>query len=134
MSLLYQGSTASMSFTGNGGANDTNIVTGLPLFSGWSSTTVSTWIKISSATANSWANNSCSHELLFKYRTIDIRICKTAGQLKLESTHSNGTAFGNRIQSTNSIPVGSWVHLASVHQGSTITQYINGVVAGSGYN
>jgi glucose/arabinose dehydrogenase len=125
------GNTTSIFLRGTNTSSDGYLATSLRLFNGWSSTTVSTWIKLSTTTVAGWSNNSCNHELLFKYRVIHLRLCKVSGQVKLESTHSNATPFGTRLQSTGNIPTNTWVHLASVHNGNTITQYINGQVAGT---
>jgi hypothetical protein len=71
--------------------------------------------------------------LLFKTRTLQTRIRKTTTGLKLVSTHGDGsTAFGTHIVSTVSIPTDTWVHIVTVHQGTTLTMYINGQLAGSG--
>ena len=55
-----------------------------------------------------------------------------SGELKFTSTHSDGSPFGSNITSTTSIPTGVWVQLVTVHQGTTVTLYINGQEAGSG--
>ena len=122
--------TASMRFVGAVGTylatNGTNIL------NAWPAATTSTWVKITAATANGWSNNSY-HALLFKYRVLQTRIQKTSTGLKLVATHSDGTnPFSAHITSTVAIPTDTWVNLVTVHQGTTVTLYINGQLAGSG--
>ncbi|MFA5853449.1 MAG: PQQ-dependent sugar dehydrogenase [Patescibacteria group bacterium] len=122
--------TASLKFNG---AVGTYIATnGTDLINGWSQATTSTWVKITSTTANAWTNNSY-HALLFKYRVLQTRIQKTSTGLKLVAAHSDAVnPFATHIVSTTSIPTDTWVNLVTVHQGNMVTLYINGQLAGSG--
>jgi glucose/arabinose dehydrogenase len=115
------------------GAVGTYLATnGSGILNAWPAATISTWVKITSTTANGWSNNSY-HALLFKYRTLQTRIQKTSTGLKFVATHGDGsTPFGTHIFSTIAIPTDTWVNLVTVHQGTTLTMYINGQLAGSG--
>lgn len=120
---------ASMNFTG---AVGTYVVAdGAQVFNGWTGGTTSVWVKIAGSTAGGWAMNSY-HALLYKYAVLQTRIVKTSTGLKLTATHSNGTAFQTDLVSTRPIPTDRWVHLATVHQGTTVTLYIDGQLAGTG--
>lgn len=121
--------TASLLF--NGAAGTYLATNGSQILNGWPAGTVSMWVRITSATANTWANNSY-HSLLFKYRILQTRIQKTSTGLKFVATHSDGTPFATHIVSSSTIPTDTWVNLVSVHQGNTVTMYINGQLAGSG--
>jgi PKD repeat protein len=106
-------------------------IAGDQVLSGWSNATAAIWVKVTSGTATSWAANS-SHTLLSKAAVLESRILKnSAGQLQFVVAHGDGTALGTAIVATAPIPVDSWVHLASVHQGTTLTLYVNGQAAGS---
>ncbi|MBI2037318.1 MAG: PQQ-dependent sugar dehydrogenase [Candidatus Magasanikbacteria bacterium] len=120
---------ASLSFNG---AVGTYLATdGTLIVNGWNQATVSTWVRITSTTYNSWSNNSY-HAQLFKYRILQTRLQKTSTGLKFVATHSDGTPFGTHIYSSSAIPLNTWVNLVSVHQGTNVTLYINGQLAGSG--
>jgi glucose/arabinose dehydrogenase len=121
---------ASLSFDG---ADATYVaVAGDQILNGWTSASFGVWVKIATTTATAWANNS-THTVMFKDGVIETQIVKDAGgQLRLVATHSDGTPFGARVTSTATISSNSWVHLATVHQGTTVTLYINGQAAGSG--
>jgi len=121
--------TSSISF--NGAAGTYIATNGTQILNAWPAATVSKWVRITSATANSWTNNSY-HALLFKYRVLQTRIKKESTGLKFVATHSNNTPFGTHIVSTINIPTDTWVNLVSVHQGTNVTLYINGQFAGSG--
>lgn len=120
---------ASVAFVG---AVGTYVVAdGAQVFNGWSAATTSVWVKIASTTASAWAMNSY-HALLYKYGVLQTRIVKTSTGLKLTAAHSNGTPFQTHLVSTRPIATDRWVHLATVHQGTTVTLYIDGQVAGTG--
>lgn len=123
-------STASLRFTG---AESTYVaVAGDRVLSGWSAATTSVWVKIDAATAASWGTNSI-HTVLYKHYVLQNRILKDGwGELKFVSTHSDGSPFGANVTSITSIPTGVWVQLVTVHQGTTVTLYMNGQEAGSG--
>ncbi len=124
------GSTASLRFTG---ADGTYVAAaGESVMTGWSGATTSVWVKIDPAVAAGWGTNSV-HTILYKHYVLQNRIVKDgSGELKLVSTHSDGSAFGPSVTSSISIPTGSWAQLVTVHQGATVTLYINGQAAGSG--
>ncbi|WKZ28958.1 MAG: PQQ-dependent sugar dehydrogenase [Patescibacteria group bacterium] len=116
----------------NGAVGTYYATNGTNILNAWPAATSSVWVKITAATANSWNNNSY-HALLFKYRTFQTRIQKTSTGLKFVATHSDGSApFNTHITSTTSIPTDTWVNLVTVHEGTTLTMYINGQLAGSG--
>ncbi|MBK8743084.1 MAG: hypothetical protein IPM02_28085 [Betaproteobacteria bacterium] len=63
---------------------------------------------------------------------LQTRIQKTSTGLKLVATHSDGTnPFITQVTSTIAIPTDAWVNLVTVHQGTTVTLYINGQLAGA---
>ncbi len=121
--------TASLSF--NGAVNTYLATDGSQIINGWNQATVSNWVRITSTTYNSWSTASY-HALLFKYRILQTRLQKTSTGLKFVATHSDGTPFVTHIYSSSTIPLNTWVNLVSVHQGTNVTLYINGQLAGSG--
>lgn len=123
------GSTASLYLDGG---VESQALGGSNLFNAWPGGSVSFWMKLNAATTQSWANNS-THDLIYKYNILQTRVIKDAtAQLRLMTTHSNGTGFGTWVTSTSSLPVDTWIHIATTHTGSTASVYINGQLAGSG--
>jgi Concanavalin A-like lectin/glucanases superfamily len=107
-------------------------VTGDQVFNGWTGRTTSLWVNLRSTVTAGWTNNS-SHSLFFKIGVLQLRIQKNAsGQLRLVARHGDGVSFGTDVLSTLAIPLDRWVHLATVHQGTTVTLYVDGQPAGTG--
>jgi len=114
------------------GGIESQALGGFELFNGWSGGTVSFWMKLDSATTQTWSNNS-NHDLIFKYNILQTRVFKDAtGQLKLMTSHSNGTSFGTWITSSASLPTDTWIHVATTHTGTTASIYFDGQFVNSG--
>src|SRR3990167_10616240 len=114
------------------GGIESQALGGFELFNGWSGGTVSFWMKLDSATTQTCSNNS-NHDLIFKYNILQTRVFKDAtGQLKLMTSHSNGTSFGTWITSSASLPTDTWIHVATTHTGTTASIYFDGQFVNSG--
>src|SRR3989344_2765616 len=114
------------------GGIESQALGGFELFNGWAGGTVSFWMKLDSATTQTWSNNS-NHDLIFKYNILQTRVFKDAtGQLKLMTSHSNGTSFGTWITSSASLPTDTWIHVATTHTGTTASIYFDGQFVNSG--
>ena len=113
------------------GGIESQALGGWTLFDGWAGGSIAFWMKISSATAATWSNNS-NHDLFYKQQILETRVIKDAtGQLKLMTTHSNGTALGTWVTSTASIPTDTWVHVVTTHAGTTASVFFNGQPVGT---
>lgn len=135
-SLSYSGdkapvapNAASLAFDGT--APTYLAVAGDGVLSGWTAATTAVWIKLGAATTAGWANGS-SHSLLFKNGVLQIRLVKENGLVRLVAAHGDGSALGTAISSTATISIDRWVHLVTLHTGTSVSVFVDGQPAGSG--